>query len=458
MNATLTIPLTRLDQSYLEKFSVTSAHVLQSVDTDALRAALIRVIDKWRILAGYVEWSSKLSSWCLRVPLQGNVSDRLMFTTTKLAARLRPSFVVNETASAHILERPPLKYFRHDSVPHDFQSYSSSKAPIFSAHVTVLSNCACVGFTVPHGLFDGGGLGQLAHAISHELQGKSWEAPAISEFNVLKEALDDLERSPPIYDDIHEETATYAAFRRSFVPDSAPNVLKFMGGAVYRKVRHNVQIKAVFLGRKAVTKLLREVKSELNVEEKASVSTNDILAAWTFKNMHANETDDNTPWIWSYVSIRDVLSEKYPELKNYSHNGVIILPMAPFTKKELASKSLGELAVLHRKAIEPAGKVAWVQAYNTYLKKALDGHLVFTQKSGDEPWLYTNQVSARLDQINFGTKTYATWAWVTPHEFDHMIFVNKFKGGYLIQVSARATRWAALARAVQELDGPETRL
>ncbi|KAG6819370.1 hypothetical protein H0H93_012453, partial [Arthromyces matolae] len=269
--------------SYLEVFGVTSGRVVQSLDIYALRAALHRVIDKWRLLAGYVEWSNTLSKWCIRVPLQGDVSSRLKFTTSKKATRLQPSFVVNEQDSAHISTRPPLPYFRHESVPHDLQSYSSSKSPLLSVHVTELLNCACVGFTIPHGVFDGGGSWQILHALKQELHGKPWDPPAISQSNILQEALDDLERAPSMYNDIHQETATYSALRRYFVPRSVITVATILGRTVYEHVRHNVESKTVYLGPKAIVKLRREARGDLQSSEAPSVSMNNILAAWFFK-------------------------------------------------------------------------------------------------------------------------------------------------------------------------------
>ncbi|KAG6847733.1 hypothetical protein H0H93_006276 [Arthromyces matolae] len=455
MDATILIPLTQLDQSYLDQYSLTIGHVAQALDIDALRAALLRVIDKWRLPAGYVEWSKTLSSWCIRVPLEGDVSSRLKFSSKKIASRLHPSFVVNERTTAHILTRPPLMYFRHDSVPHSLRSYSSSRSPIVSVHVTELANCVCFGFTFPHGVFDGFGLGQFRHALDSEFHGKPWEPPAISEFNILREALDDLYRSPSMYDDIHAETATYSALRRSFAPATAPNVLRLIGHVEYDRIRHIVESKAVFLGPRAIAKLLGDVKGELKGDK---VSTNDVLAAWILKAMHTNETDDGAPCLLSQVSIREGLAGKYPALRDYTHNAIVTYPMAPFTKAELAAMSLGQLAILHREAFKPAGKIAWIQAYNTYLNKALGGHLTFPRRGGDEPWMYTNQTRTQLDKLDFGSKGYVTWFWLTPQEYSNTICINKFQGGYLIQANARSTRWRAVAKAVEELQELETHL
>ncbi|KAG6818364.1 hypothetical protein H0H93_005566 [Arthromyces matolae] len=457
MSETILIPLTQFDQSYLENFSITNGRVVQSLDIDALRAAVFRVVDKWRLLAGYVEWSNTLSKWCIRVPLQGDVSSRFTFTTSKIATRLHPSFVVNEQDPAHISTRPPLQYFRHESVPHDLQTYNSSRSPLFSVHVTELLNCTCVGLTIPHGVFDGGGSRQIIHALNQELHGKPWDPPAISQSNILQEALDDLEHAPSMYNDIHQETATYSALRRYFVPASVINVATLIASILYERARHNVESRAVYLGPKAIVKLRREAKGDLQSSEAPSVSMNNILAAWFFKAIHANETDDNVVALWSYNSIRETLAKKYPALMDYSHNAIVLHPITPFTKEELRTKSLKELAVLHRKALEPAGEIAWVQAYNTYLKKALGGHLIL-RRSGDDPWIYTNQVISRIDKLDLGSKLYAGWFWTTPHETNHHVAINRFKDGYTIQANAKATRWRAVAKAVEDLNVPDTRL
>ncbi|KAG6847391.1 hypothetical protein H0H93_008493 [Arthromyces matolae] len=452
MNDTILAPLTPLDQSYLENCSISTGYVVQHLDIDALRAASLRVIDKWRLLAGHIEWSKTLSTWGVRVPVHGDVSSRLKFTVNKLKTRLPPSFVVNENTSAHVLTRPPLKYFRHESVPDDFQSYASSKAPIFSVHVTEFANCTCVGLTVSHGVFDGFGGGLIIHALDDELKGKPWDVPPLSESNILREALHDLESSPRMYDDIHKETATYSALRRTLVPGSIPNTLAFAADAVYEKMWHNTETKVLYLGPKGVAKLRKEVKDEAT----RKVSTADLLVAWFLKAIYANEEDGAPVSLFSAVAIRAHLIDRYPALKHYPHNAIAVHPVTPFTKQDLASKSLSELAFLHRRSLKPATELAWVQAYNTYLSKALRGHL--TYRLGPDGWVYSNQMQGGLNEIDFDSKQYSMFFWLTPLEPGRTLSINRFKDGYIIQANARSKRWRAVQKIVEDLDKLEAHL
>ncbi|KAG6837577.1 hypothetical protein H0H93_006991 [Arthromyces matolae] len=449
------VPLSQLDQSWLHEIGVTVGHVVRSVDVPRLRAAAIRVIDKWRLLAGYVEWSQQLSSWCINVQVQGEVSTRLGFTTNKLKSRLDPRFVVNEHASAQVVSRPPLRLFRDTSTPSDLQSYSTSKAPIMSIHVTELLNCTCVGFSFPHGVLDAVGIGHFLHGLSDELHGRPWDAPAIYSTNVVKEALTTLEATPPMYDDIHKESATFSSLRSSLRPASLANKLAFVANIAREHICHGVETKTVYLGEKSIGRILRETKAEIKQLGADRVSAGDILAAWIMKVvLYAEETDDEVVSLISMYSIRAMLEGNYPTIKNYPHNGFVGCPLPPFSKKDLAEKSVAELAILHRKGLEPAGEVAWLQAYNTYLRK--HGRITARQK-GDEQWLFTNQVIGRMEMIDYGSKMSGLWVYCTPLECN-MIGINKFKGGYLIQATGRSARWRTVAKAVQEMDRSQPHL
>ncbi|KAG6815916.1 hypothetical protein H0H93_008846 [Arthromyces matolae] len=459
MTPTILVPLTKIDQSSPEAVAVTGGYVVRNVDPSILKAAAIRVIDKWRLLAGQVEWSAKLSGYCIRVPTQGDISHRLTFTTSKSSNRLDPAFLVNDESSAHVLSRPPLKYFRHASVPSSIHSYAASKAPIVSIHVTHLKNCACIGLTFPHGVFDAVGMGHCLHGLDHELHGRPWDAPIVSEKNILQEVLDDLESSPRMYDDIHQETATFSSLRRALVPATYTNLMYLLTDIVKENVWHRAETKAVYLGPNIVKKMVREIKDEVQrFGNVPPVSTGDILTAWMLKALHADEDDATTVCLISIFSLRAMFAEKYPTMRDYPHNGFALCPLPPFTKQQLAQKSLAELAIFHRQGLKPASEIAWAQAYNTYLNKALRGHFFCTQGSNQEGWGFSNQDIGRADQIDFGSRMAAFWVWFTPTQPHRYIGINRYKEGYIIEATARSSRWRAVERVVKELDIPQARL
>ncbi|KAG6846881.1 hypothetical protein H0H93_011312, partial [Arthromyces matolae] len=317
----LLVPLSRLDHGYLELLSVIAGYVVRSVDVSALQAAAIRVVDKWRLLAGRVVWSKKLSAWCILVPLKGDVSSRLKFTVTPLTTRLDSSFVINDSLSAQVLPRPPVGYFSHPSVPNDMSTRSSSKSPIISIHVTQFSNCACIGINFPHGVLDSVGYAQFITALDHELHGRPWEAPSLPEpgNNILQEVLDNLEALPSLYDDIHLESTTYAGLRRELVKFSLTNGLAVQLSVLRERFWGCVEDKTVYLNGKILKKLLQEVKDEVKqIDSELRVSTGNILVAWLLKAMYAKEiSDTKLVSLSSAVSLRYTLQEKYPAMKDY---------------------------------------------------------------------------------------------------------------------------------------------
>ncbi|KAG6846955.1 hypothetical protein H0H93_010891, partial [Arthromyces matolae] len=281
---TLLAPLSQLDHGSIEQVSVTSGYIVRSVDVTALQSAAIGVVNKWRLLAGRILWSKNLSRWCILVPLTGDVSSRLKFTSTAEASRLPSSFVINESISAQVLQRPPVKYFRHPSVLDDAASRASSQAPIISIHVTHFSNCACIGINFPHTVLDAFGIGQFIHALDDELHGRPWEAPPLpSEINVVQEALDDLEAAPSLFDCIHRESATYAGLRRYFTKSSFMNNLSNSRAFLSEFIWGCIEDKSVYLNGKTLGKLLRVVKDEVRTIGRGSVTTSDILVAWILK-------------------------------------------------------------------------------------------------------------------------------------------------------------------------------
>ncbi|KAG6836547.1 hypothetical protein H0H93_006927 [Arthromyces matolae] len=453
----LLVPLSRLDHGYLELLSVVSGYVVRSVDVSALQAAAIRVVDKWRLLAGRVVWSKKHSAWCVLVPLKGDVSSRLKFTVTRLTTRLDSSFVVNDSLSAQVLPRPPIKYFTHPSVPNAISSRSSSKSPIISIHVTQFSNCACIGINFPHGVLDAFGLGQFISALDHELHARPWEAPSLPEpgNNILQEALDELEALPSLYDDIHLESTTYAGLRRELAKFSLINGLAVQRSVLSENFWGQVEDKTVYLNGKTLGKLLREVKDEVKrIDSELRVSTSNILVAWLLKAMYSEEVSDTKPVsLSSAVSLRHTLEKKYPAMKDYSHNAIMFCSSPSLTKQQLAEKSVAELAIFNHQALQPSADEAWIQAYNRYLQRGLKGPMSFGRGLGrnDDPWMFTNQTIGRIDQIDFGSKMHAMFGFLTPLEPNHVISLNKFRDGYMIQGNARRSRWMSVIEAVEKL-------
>ncbi|KAG6808351.1 hypothetical protein H0H92_004389, partial [Tricholoma furcatifolium] len=407
----------------VETSSITLGYVLRTVDPAKIESAVKRLIDKWRLLAGRLEWSKDISSWCIRVPLKGDVSDRVKFTTSKLAVPLDSDLTVLTESSVEVLVRPSLKFFRHSSTPSSLSAYSSSNAPIVSIHVTELANCACVGLSAPHGVFDAFGFGQIIAGLNAELNGASWDVPVFSETNIMRETLMELAASPPL---LAEEPAPIADIRREFVGATIRNVLSLAIGMVYEFFWKKAEIKAVYIGEAVVNEIVQKVKDEVKDSGNSWVSTGDVLLAWFLKTSTVDKRMTSTD------------------------NSIMPCSLPPFSKSDLLTKSLAELAILNRQAIDAVRNIPFIQAYIRWVG-TVGGNAIPTRRSGANSVIFSNQVVGHLDDIDFGSEMLAFWHWNAPIIPDHSILFNKFKGGYIIEAGIRRSRWNAVAEAAQNL-------
>ncbi|KAG6816375.1 hypothetical protein H0H93_008151 [Arthromyces matolae] len=441
MSRTTLVALSAFDQLGFENCSFTIGYVVKSVDVPSLQAAAIRVIGKWRLLAGSVQWSKQLSTWCIAVPLEGDVSERLKFTTSQSPDDLDSRFWVNKDASAAILSCPPVKYFRHPSVPTSLSSFSRHKAPILSLHVTKFANYTCVGITVPHGLFDAVGAGQIIRSLRCELRGESWDVPSFSETNVLQVAFEDIVASPRTH---HNSDKFYSEMldrlKRAFVAPSLRNLLTCGIMFVYEMVWQRSENKAVYLGGDVLKNLIEVVKGEVESSGAGWVSTADVLTSWFLKSSYAHEVDSNFVAMCGTASIRQLLAEKYPQMERYCRESGSIVVQT----KELAQKSLAEIAVLHRKAIARTREAAYIKDYNDILVQRAT---TFPgAEMGFDPVIFTNQVIGRFDEADFGSEISALWFWVTPSILPFpVVTINKLGEGYILQGTVRRARWNAIS-------------
>ncbi|KAG6830789.1 hypothetical protein H0H87_007042 [Tephrocybe sp. NHM501043] len=447
MADSMLVPLSALDQNGVETSSITLGYVVKSVDVALLEAAAKRMINKWRLLAGRLEWSKENTTWCIRVPLKGDVSHRVKFTTSRAAVPLDTPLTILGENTVDVLPRPSLKFFRHSSTPNSLGSFSSSNAPLVSIHVSEIANCTCVGISVPHGVFDAFGIGQIIQALDAELSGKSWDVPAFSETNVMRETLNELAAATPLYT---EEPAALTDVQREFIGMSVKNALTFGVGIGYEYLWQKTETKGLYLGQAAVEGIVQRVKDEVKNSGPGWVSTGDVLAAWFLKAAFSQETDSNSVCVTHAISLRSTLVEKNPAFENYTHNSIMPCSMPPVTKQEIATKSLAELAVLNRRSFDAVRNIPFVQAYNHWVA-SVGGNAIPSRRRGAESVIFSNQVIGHLDAIDFGSETFAFWHWNAPLLPDHSIVLNKFKGGYIIEAAIRRKRWNAVAQSIIDL-------
>ncbi|GLB43316.1 hypothetical protein LshimejAT787_1302170 [Lyophyllum shimeji] len=448
MANTLLVPLSPLDHNGVIAVGATLGYVLKSVDAAAVEDAAKRVIDKWRLLAGRPEWSRRLASWCIRVPVAGDVSHRLKFSTSKLALPLDTPITYLGDTSAEILERPSLKFFRHPSVPNSLASYASSNHPIISIHIAELTNCSCLGISIPHGIFDAFGLGQFLGALDAELNGKPWTPPVFSSSNILRTALEDLAATGP-----HRNTdkpSALADVQRDFASATLKNNVSYGLGFASEYLWHTPVVKSIFLGKHVLEQLTRVVKDEAVKSGSGWVTTGDILMAWLLKAIYLHEHDDIPVSIMSVFSIRSVLSSIHPAFATYTHNAIMPCGIPVFTKEEITTKSMTELAIIHRRNVNVARNVSFIGAYGQWLA-SIGGNTIPRRRPGGNFWMVSNQSIGHFDQIDFGSGMIAQWFWSLPIFPDQVFTLNKFKGGYVVEINMRPERWKGVAETIDRM-------
>ncbi|KAG6905399.1 hypothetical protein DXG01_002964 [Tephrocybe rancida] len=442
---TILAPLSALDHNGVERGSLTLGYILKSADNVKIEAAAKRMVNKWRMLAGRPEWSTELSTWCIRIPLEGDVSHRLKFTTSKLDVPLDTPITVLGEASVEILTRPALNFFRHSSTPSSLSAFSSSNTPIVSIHITELTNCTCLGISVPHGVFDAFGLGQILRSLEAELAHKPWVAPVSCETNIMSETLNELTAATPLYVD---DPPALTVLQHHVVRATVKKLLTFLACNVYEYFWK----KAVYLGEAVVKEMVQKVKDEVKESGTGWVSTGDVLFAWFLKAAYAKEIDETLVCVSTVVSLRSTFAPKDPAFDNYTHNSSIPCCIPALTKSELAAKPLAELAVLHRQSIDTVRNIPFIQAYNHWV--ATIGRKAMLERTfGTDSWVFTNQAIGRFDEIDFGSgsEMLAFWVWGTPFTPDHTVMLNKLKGGYIIEAVIRTSRWDIIAEAVKNV-------
>ncbi|KAG5650795.1 hypothetical protein H0H81_011017 [Sphagnurus paluster] len=471
---TILIPLSILDNN-AGACDVTLGYVLDSVNITTLEAAAKRVVEKWRLLAGRIEWEPTLETWAVRVPVNGDVSSRVKVTASKLDTPLDAPILPVDKSSTEILACPSLIFFRHPSTPNNPSSYASSNAPLLSIHITELANCTCVGISFPHVLFDAFGLGKIIRALHAELHGTPWSPPPFSEKGIMSETLNELSKDVL---DSAEPPAALADLQQGVASIGVRSLISLSVSLTYEHFWQKLENKAVYLGEKVVEKMVRKAKDELKKSGKSWVSTADILVAWFLKvrldsyrgvkrpmlmlfvreqTVYANETHKNTVCAVGAISMRKTLSSIDPTFEDYPHNSLILYSSLLLPREEITSTPFAELALVHRQNIDTARNIPFIKAYHHWLR-TVGGKRIPNRGRGTDSWIVTNQVIGQLDAIDFGSgsEMLALWLWGVPLLPDHTVMLNKFKGGYMIQAEIRCSRWQAIAEEIERMKAEET--
>ncbi|EJD42120.1 hypothetical protein AURDEDRAFT_115134 [Auricularia subglabra TFB-10046 SS5] len=449
MSSTILVPLSSVDQAGVETSASVFAYVvLGTIDVDGLRQAALRVVDKWRLLAGTVEYSNK--NYNIRVPLGPLPEGRVYFTTATSAAPLGIVFPELGHNSSVLLERPPLSCFRHKNTPNSLSGHAKPPHPIVSIHVSTYSDYTCIGISCPHGALDGTGQAMVVHAIDAELHGRAWTPPAFGPTNLMQKILDQLNTGEALY---KEEPPALANLKREFPALGAGSLAAFAGKVGYEYLWHKAEDRGIFLGKNVVEKIVAQAKQDAKeAGNGAFISTSDVLVAWVIKSIYDSEPLDEKQKVAlvSALSFRSVLAKIDPTIETYPHN-VVTPCVSELTSQSAIKKGrFADLALHHRKAVEGVRNLPYIQSWARHINSQ-GRPSIPSRRRGLDVWTFTNQVLARPTDISFGVPTSAFFYFFCPLQIEHTTVINKLNDGYVLNLMCRRNRWKAIEAALQKL-------
>ncbi|KAL8292650.1 hypothetical protein RQP46_001262 [Phenoliferia psychrophenolica] len=376
------------------------------LDPSLVDQAVRRMVCKWKMLSGRLEWSEERRVWALQIPdvLPASYATHTFTTSTSDYSYETPALT---STTAAILPRPPQALFRHPSTPKQAADYAKSNAPLLAVHITALSNhpeIIFLGICVPHTLVDATGMGMIVHALECELRGEEWTAPELQSEdspNRLEVAvLDELE----CVKDVDKDGAEHSIVRDYRLATVWSKVV-LIANVFWEYTFHQTERKNIFLGSDVVKTIVEPVKREVKEATggKLFVSTGDVL--------------------WGCV------------------------PYIPVSS--LQSTSIASLALLHRHHLDEARVPSTLSAL---LKLGDSGDIIPRRKMGMDFWHFSNQTNARITDFRGLGPLLSYWSYTVPLAIDHTVLFTELNGGYLLLGSMRRRRWGRIGGVLERLE------
>ncbi|KAI5475787.1 hypothetical protein MNV49_000838 [Pseudohyphozyma bogoriensis] len=426
MTTTQLIRLTPLDGAGVDNMSVTLGWVVRGeLDVERLERSLRSVAEKWRLLAGRVELLEEEGGaklWAIRVPL-GELGPNYSTCTFTTASSEEVYDDLVDLHSSVVVPTAPIHLYRVPSTPNSNAEYLATQAPLLSVHVHKFTNASCIGVTVPHGVFDATGLGEILKGLSAKLHDSYWNPPTLpsGDTNPAQSAI---EASPS------DAEVTWST---AFV--EATTIGRALWDATWaREVWYGLEDKCMFLEKAVVESLVGTAKEEVRemTEGREYVSTGDVLQAWFLMAAYSDETDSDhvlaCSSMWSARSLLGTEFERYPHNLQWTYD----MPDLPIST--LHTTTVASLALHNRRAL----------VHNRHLSNIKPG----MQRSPNpkpyiphrewkrDSWIFTNQSVAGLTEIEWpgsGVMTERFFFHETPTAMEHHVAMNGFRGGFLIQ-------------------------
>ncbi|KAJ7237187.1 hypothetical protein B0H12DRAFT_110795 [Mycena haematopus] len=340
-------PLTVFDNPFERSTFLTGWLVEGLIDIDALAAALRRVTDKWRVLAGRLELIPESKTWQVRVPLDPLPEDYRTYVLTETTSNVPLStyaIIPFETSSQAL----PQSLFLHPSTPRQNSDWVAKSYPLTCWHVTHFpsrvageSPYSCIGFARSHGIFDDVGATAVMRSLVEEMKVNEWDVP------------------PPPLEGFHSNPINQVLSKalltegNSYPPPcysalGLKGVLWLTGWNLRERYWRGAIHRIFAVPKECISFLVDGVKGEVRHENPdVKVTSGDVLTAWCMKVIYKTGTSPNTIVHCSNIaSFRNLISQASGDsMEYYLHNAWIPLPYPTLTVKELNSLSIAEFAL-----------------------------------------------------------------------------------------------------------------
>ncbi|KAF9480232.1 hypothetical protein BDN70DRAFT_931898 [Pholiota conissans] len=385
-------PLTVFDRMFERNAFVTGWLVKGTIDTAALAAALDRVTEKWRMLAGRLQSvkEGEDTKWCLKIPLGPIPKDypkyALTISTSDVPLSAYVSIPIPRTSTSL-----PLDVFLHPSTPRQYATWESTEHPLTCWHITHFpasqndgAAYTCIGFARGHGIFDGGGAALIVSALVAELRGETWTPPARPPHagpnpNPVEEVLS------------REPAGPYS--RRDYVgysPLGVGGYVKLIAWHSRERWWRGADRRVVIVPKAVLTHLVERVRDAVRAEDKELyISTGDVLVAWVFKTIYSTTINPSMLiHCTNLANFRSLLKDKVDTAQLYPHNAFIPLPYPVLSIADVQSYSLPTLTKLFSASRHSLSLNHVVEAYRQLQ------HPVFPSPPNADETLVVSNVSA----------------------------------------------------------------
>ncbi|CAK5276112.1 unnamed protein product [Mycena citricolor] len=334
--------LSVFDNSFERSTFITGWLVQGAIDVEALGAALGRVTQKWRVLAGRLEAVKHPKLWQIAVPLDETLpTDYPTFVLTSSIAEVPLETFIQLPLQTNT-EALPQSLFLHPTTPRQNADWAARRSPLTCWHVTQFPAVgdqpahACIGFARSHGIFDGVGAGMIMRAVAAEMAGQEWTVPPPpSEKRQENHITSVLNAKVAGGEDTGKGQCGYRAL-------GLPGMLGLVGWHLRERYWRGASHRVFVIPQSALTPLVEGVKAEIRTQDSdLLVTTGDVLVAWLMKTIYSEGSSPETlAHCCNFASFRDLIPGR--SLSDYIHNSFIPLPYPVLKVEEINALSLAE--------------------------------------------------------------------------------------------------------------------